>query len=171
MPSNYAASGMFGNALEAVRHLVASSQTFRNIVGAGSETDAMRYVHAPEASDRDGEEDPMPRAIVGIATFETTNFGSATWSDRGTLDLSFEFVPPSNLTGNRDDCYAWFVTKVGEILTEMRTNSGSANEVTGTGSYLNMRQIQLVEGPGQGVLDEEGGKLFYGVCFSIPWGG
>jgi hypothetical protein len=169
MSGSLAAAGLFGGALEGVKRLVASSPTFRNVVGAGSEDDAMRFIHAPEASDREGEEDPMPRAIVGIASFETRNSGSATWNSQGMIDLSFEFVPPSNLHNNRDDCYTWFVNQISGILTDMQTRSGHANEVLATGTYVNMRSAQLVEGPGQAIPDEEGGRLFYGVCFSIPW--
>lgn len=169
MSGSLQATGLFGNALEALKRIVAASPTFRAVVGAGSENDAMQFIHAPEARDRAGEDDPMPRAIVGISMFETNNTGSATWNNFGALDLSFEFVPPGNLQNSADDCYTWFVNQISGILSDMRERSGHANEVLATGTYLNVIGLQLVDGPAQGIEDEEGGKLFYGVSFTVRW--
>lgn len=170
MSGSLAATGLFGNALQALKRLVASSSHFQALVGAADEDAAMASIHAPEASDRDdGSKAAMPRAIVSISDFNTHNSGSATWSNNGNLDLCFEFVPPEEYASSSDDSYSWFVTKIGEIIDDMRAKSGHANENPAIGSYINLRTLQLIDGPAQALQDEEEGELFYGVCFSVSW--
>jgi hypothetical protein len=163
-------TGWMGNAPQALSRLVASSPTFRSVVGSNTEDDALQHVYFLEASDREGEVDPMPRAIVAITEFVIENRSSGGWWGEGSLALVFEFQPPPQYADNIADGYIWFCNTIGEIVKEMSEFSeANVSGGSGTGVYLNAREFRVLEGPAPCVPDEENGTLFFSAILMVRW--
>lgn len=164
-----AGTGLFGMPIYALARLVAASATFQAWCGVSNEDDALNRVHAMEASDRPESFDPMPRAVINHAIFKGAIKGAACQYEMGSLLLAFEATPSTEYT-KTDDQFMAFVNTVSSVLQEMRDKSG-LNLADGSGSYLNLRDIDLYEVPSPAIPDNEEGVEFFGVSFMVHWQG
>lgn len=164
-------TGIFGTSIWALARLVASSAAFRTIVSAATEDEAMDSIYSLTASDRDANgalTHPRPRAIIGHAGFNLRIKGCATIEADGMLELAFELDPPAEYIDDENASHEWFCNTIGPVISEMAHNCAKALE-SGSGTYLNLRTLSLVEGPGPSNPDEENGDKFFGVAFHVGW--
>lgn len=136
---------------------------------------AQRHIYYPWASDETNEGGqmmfPRSRAVVNPSiTYCLANTGSMQWHDHGDVLLSFEAKPPVGVYNTPEDEMIWFLNMVGATLREMAMNSGvSINPSTVT--YLNAYEFNLIDGPAECVLADEGGEHFFGATFRVMWKG
>jgi len=172
-----AATGLMGIPIMALARLVASSDTFRGVVGAGSTAEAIdRSIYWLWADDEEdagrSPESPgliasRPRALIDWPDeWGTQRLGPGTWDDSGSLMLSFEFIPPAEYKDLPKEESIWFLNKVGAIIDEMRTNSGQAD--ADLNPYLNATNFTVVVNPAPSVRSEEV-EYFWGVAFKVSW--
>jgi len=164
-------TGWMGTAPQRLAMLLGSSETFRSVVGVSTEEQALQHIYFFEASDRAGEEDPKPRAVIAVTDFMVRNQSAGGWWGEGGLALVLEFIPPPQYADNPSDSYIWFINTVGAIVKEMSERAGTNIVNGGSGTYLNMREWIVLEGPAPCVPDEEDGELFYSVIAVVNWVG
>ena len=157
-------TGVFSNNTRALQKLIAASDTFQAMCGVSTEVAALAHVHSPEASDREGEEDQRPRAIVIASAPQRSKKGPGSWSNHGCSLLSIEFVAPDAFKHSPQDAFAWVLQQLDNILLEMEATSDSRS-----GGYLNMTGWRTVEGPAQAIKDNENQDDFWGVTLEVDW--
>lgn len=167
MPLPVTPRGSFARVLASLVYLVAASTKFQTLVGAASADAALAFIHWPYAPD---ETPVRPRAIVQPpGMVELAGLGTGTWKEVGSAWLSFEFLPYSDPPDPKTDIIE-FLSQFGEIIDEMmeisRANLASP-AVTET--YMNIRSMNLIEGPSDCNPAENAGVLFYGVTFAMHW--
>lgn len=168
-------TGIFGTPITALARLIAASGNFQQWVLA-DERQALARIVGPQADDREESQLPRPRAIMQWGGFEGSVRGAALQSETGHLVLSFEAEPDANLRNPANpkflttDQWVDFCNRFGAVLQDMREKSG-LNLTDGSGTYLNLRRLVLIDGPSPSVPDEEGGDFFLGVSFLVDWHG
>jgi len=159
--------------MQGLANLVADSTQFRSLVGAADQAAALKEIHFPYAEDHDDDDDGeldagRPRAIINPGPgFKMTNKGAQSWNAIGNLYLCFEIVPDTVLHPKRDDQLLAFTNIIGRIMFEMMLNS-ARNLLGGGGTHLNMYEFDLVDGPGECVIEDES-ELFYAIIWLISW--
>lgn len=143
-------------AADALRNLVASSQTFRDLMTefhgtADTELAAKDHVYFGESTDDVDKltgkmTDPRPRGIVEWATESQHNESTSNFRASGSLALTLEFPLPDAAAfealggelGNPIDENMWFANMYGAVLLEMRENLYTAQH-----KYLQAVDIDL----------------------------
>lgn len=160
-----------------MRRLIASSATFRDLVGAATEALALDYVHIAEAVDDPDEEDSTnitdrrPRALVHMTGFAAPLVGVGETTDQYTFVVSFEFPPPDDVTLGQlglhlSDESTWFDNQWSQIVEEMKTNNGGTNAASE--GYFFFTNIELADGPNRNNPDEDViQEYFWGVALNV----
>lgn len=170
------AVGLLGIPVMALARLLASSATFRGVVGAVTPAEAIdQHIYFLEVEDdadqQANPEEPKlknarPRAIIDLGDgWSTSRHGPGTWEDAGGLLLTFEFVPPKEFEERRNEEAIWFLNKVGVILDEMRLSSGGSD--ADGNPYLNATRFtnELI-GP---CARSDEVEHFWGATFRVEW--
>lgn len=161
--------------------LLATSPTFRAIVGAASSTAATEHIKSPYARDRisplTGDMiDTMPRAIINRGpdwTQEKT--GTAANGATGCLFLSMEFLPDPDAGDDEDAQQEAFEEQVGAVIGELWDRTAT-DIVTGedvrsglgvTRQHLNMVRIEEVIPAGICEQKNQNGQVWYGIVLLI----
>lgn len=133
-------------------NLVASSETFRAVVGAADQAAAHAFIHWPETVDRVDEDGVMqharPRCLIGpwdAGGLESK--GPGDYWDYGTLQLCFEFEVPTVHATSKKAALRWFQNRYGNILMEMMQNR------RGAGERLYVKKFEPLAGPDE--LDDD----------------
>ena len=174
MVFNLLNSGYFSRNALALQHLLAASPTWQYHCDVDTlATEILRiegaqaFIHTPEASDREGDEDPRPRAVVLSSQFDRSRVGQGTWRNTGVAFLSIEIDTPDEFLGDPKSSYAYFISQLDLILGDMEERSG-LTAPTGY-PYLNMTGWHQIDGPAPAIDDNENALNFYGVMLAIDW--
>jgi hypothetical protein len=168
------ADSLLSRHLEAAVLMVADSPMFRTVVEAANQTEALAHVHVPYASDyvdpdTQLPEHPRPRAIVSpCSNFRLGRGGPGEWRWIGDVWFVFEFPPDPDYLGDRHSELMWFLNVTGKIVEEMALMSGASLE-DGSGTYANVTDFILVDGPAECEIENERGEVFYAVVWRCPW--
>lgn len=143
--------GAFVGQYASLAAAVANSAAFRSVVGAASATDALAFIHYPSA---DESETAWPRAIITPTNrYNSSKAGVGTHKRRGSLLLTLEFEVPEEAGADTEtEQLTWFATKVDAILSELEAVAGTG--ISGSASFLNIVEIDLLEGPWQEPMEE-----------------
>ncbi len=155
------ATSIMSKPMDRLARLVASSATFRTVVGAASEAAALSdSIHYPSASDEHATYDdddnppgnaihPWPRAIIEQGPkFSHAKVGTGLWSANGDFFLTFQFEIPTTDDANEQTQQTWFLNRAGTILAEMEANAAQGTSVSGE-THLDMIGYELQDGPDQ----------------------
>lgn len=165
-------TGPFGNTIVAGRNMLAACSAFRDVVAVASQAEALPFIHFPYANDR---LDPFtqlpvagrPRAIINPPSRQNLGqAGEQLWTNLTNLYLSFEFDPNPLAAGDRGDELIDFTNRVGAIITQLSQLSGQDDPLTSL-TYLNLRQINLLNGPAECERQNELDQLFYGATYEL----
>ena len=159
-----AGTGNLGMPVYALARLIASSQTWQTWTAQPNEGAAINFVHFPQASDREEDRAPRPRAVISWCYNEFSIKAVAQRELYGALELSIEALPDSQYADVPSDACMYFANQVGSVQLDMLTNSGAA-PASGSG-YLNLTYMHLLQGPSPSIPDNEpDGVEFFGVTF------
>lgn len=159
--------------MQGLANLVADSTEFQTLVGAVDAAAALPFIHFPYGEDHDDDGDgeidaPRPRSIINPGPgFKMMNKGAQSWNAVGNLYLCFEALPDIVLHPKRDDQLLAFTNVIGKIMFQMMINS-ARNLAGNGGTHLNMSAFDLVDGPGECVIEDES-ELFYAIIWLIEW--
>ncbi len=167
-----------------MQDLLAACPTLRNIVSPADPTSAgaIAHVHSPYALDTYVDpgasplvlQNPRPRATVNHGDFSREKTGATYGAGKGSLFVSFEFLPDPAALGDLNAELAAFEDSIGQIWDEIEarvaqdkgTNEGVYTAQNET--HMNVTRYVLVDGPGQCFVEEER-ELFYGAIFLAEW--
>lgn len=151
-------------AMHALRRLVASSETFRDITSSLNEAAALNHVYLFESR---ADTDSRPLAIIGLPEYQIDKSFSSESHEAFVLTLAFEFVPSAaTQSGGPADEATWFANEIGNILDEMGENSGQHNAADE--GYSAIRGVSMVQPFASGVEDlDQQQERFWGVTFRI----
>jgi len=164
-------------------NLLASSATFRTLVGAADATEAKEHIYFGNTIDflDDVTKEIVcarPRAIVyPDEGQEDEAMGPGEWLQTNRVALELELVIPDDylIDWNVDlaatqkqkkrDANLWLWNKLGEIKEEMKTGRGSSDGAGGL--YLNAVKFTMEAGPIPPRTDS--GETWGAVRFSLSW--
>lgn len=157
-------SGIYSLPVVYGENLLASSATFRTLVGAADADEAKAHIYYEQTIDREDEEQPgqivcpRPRAILYPDEGDTARrFGVGEWQPTGVLIADLELVIPDVyfVEWNKQNTAEWKSTikeqklwlwnQLGAIRQELQDNSGG-HDASGN-SYLNAQPITGRIGP------------------------
>lgn len=160
-------TGLVTTTLAAMARLVGSSATFRTLTGTATEAAALTRVYYHEADDREESRSPRPRAIISFSeSWKLTREGPGTWMQSGDLNLALELTIPTAYLGDIREEAVYFDNNLGEMLLEMRNNSGLANG--SAEPYLNVIAFELLNDP-MPCHEPEENEYFWGAEMRIGW--
>lgn len=129
--------------------LLSRSKTFQALVGATTKTEAKRRAQYVFEDVMENRTVPYPRVQIYFNTLRRTKFSTTQYSGEGSLNLAFEFsTPPEVEQYDLKNRYAWFITEVLTIISEMeeviisREGSELSNE-----TYLEALDFESQVGP------------------------
>jgi hypothetical protein len=163
-------------------YLLASSATWKTLCSVSTDADALKYIHVRLANEGDGSYAALrPRAICSVQDadhFSRRKTGRDAWSAEGTLTMSIELDIPGTYAAKSEDAHNWFMNQVGAIISELETNAGKGEPVTGE-THLNVTSFNRVDGPWEYSEDEVEivdpslytQKTTSWIVFSVTWNG
>ena len=159
------ATGILALPMANLAALLASSASFRTLVGAGSAAAALAFIYYPEADDTSDTVQTRPRAIVSLPQeFASKKTAVSSWHRTGALWLSVELAPASQYLGVIQDEAISVLNTLGAIQAEMEANAGND-------TYLNVLDFTVVQGPGPVITTNEGNAYFWAITWLCSWGG
>ncbi len=143
--------GAFIGQYASLAAMVANSATFRDVTGASTAAAALAFIHYPSAQEEDAT---WPRAIITPTNrYNSSRAGVGTYKRRGSLLLTLEFeIPEEAAADTETEQLTWFATKVDSILAEIEAVAGQG--ISGSATFLNVVEIDLLEGPWQEPMEE-----------------
>jgi hypothetical protein len=167
-----------------MQDLLAACPTLRSIVSPADLTSAgaIAHIHSPYAMDTYLDPtasplvltNPRPRVMVNHGDFMREKTGSTYGAGKGSLFVSFEFLPDPAAAGDLNKELASFEDAIGKIWDEIEgrvaqdkgTNEAIYSEPDIT--HINVTRYMLFDGPAQCFVEEER-ELFYGAIFLVEW--
>lgn len=161
-----------------LKWLVASTSTFKDVVGAVETHEAAAHCHYPAGNVIEEGHSP-PWALISDESEHSRDREGLTFNTTtGSILLGFDFYIPADMQ-TEEERHSWFSSKVGAIIKEMEdlVTSRVDGPVTGE-THLNMTNIQRVQGPfeidtDEFVIEDPEGfpehKILYHIRFQLQY--
>lgn len=174
------ATSILATPADTLREMLAACPALRTWFGAADAAEAKLRIHiggvpepvADEGFTKAQLESARPLALIHIeprgggASFKANAGGARNYfRHTGVLSLIFEADIASANVGNPQDAYLEFINAVGGVLDELMA-------LAATSTYLDLRSLDIAEGPWRVPEDENtGGGDYFFVALSVAWGG